>query len=109
MDVSDSISLYRTRVSLLLRLKDPSEEASWNEFYAIYGRMIFGFALNFRLSHSEAEDIVQEVCVKVSRQIQKFNYSSDRGRFRAWLKTVTKHAVIDYIRRQERRRNSSVQ
>lgn len=125
MNDSDSISLYRTRgsilqrlnvcnvdanktqESLLLRLKDHSEEASWNEFYSIYGRMIYGFALNFRLSHSEAEDIVQEVCVKVSRRIINFNYSSERGHFRSWLKTITKHAVIDYIRRQDSRRNTS--
>ena len=107
MTDNGSISLYRTRGSLLLRLKDKTEDESWNEFYSIYGRMIFGFALNFNLSHSEAEDIVQEVCVKVSRQIVNFNYSSQKGRFRSWLKTITKHAVIDYVRRQTRRRSTS--
>jgi len=109
MDVSDSISLYRTRGSLLLRLKDRGDESSWRDFYNIYGRMIFGYALHFNLSHAEAEDIVQEVVIKVFRQILSFDYSPEQGRFRGWLKTVTKHAVIDFIRRRERRRNTSAQ
>ena len=109
MCVNDSISLYRTRGSLLLRLKNPSDESGWREFYNLYGRMIFGYALHFNLSHAEAEDIVQEVVTKVFRQILSFDYSPERGRFRGWLKTVTKHAVIDFIRRRERRRNNSVE
>lgn len=104
-DSSELLSAYKTRKSLLLRLKDSSNEASWHEFYAIYGRMIFGYALRYRLSHAEAEDIVQDVCVKLFRQILVFEYSPDQGHFRGWLKTVTKHTVIDFIRRKERRSN----
>lgn len=109
MNDGDSISLYKTRESLLLRLKDQEDGSSWREFYTIYGRMIFGFALRFNLSHAEAEDIVQEVCIKVFRQILAFDYSPEQGRFRGWLKTVTRHAVIDFIRRRDRRRNTSAQ
>ncbi len=109
MDSSESVSLYRTRGSLLLRLKDRDDEISWREFYTIYGRMIFGYALHFNLSHAEAEDIVQEVVIKVFRQILSFDYSPEQGRFRGWLKTVTKHVVIDFIRRRERRKNTSIQ
>ena len=100
---SELLTAYKTRKSLLLRLKDSGNEESWREFYAIYGRMIFGYALRFRLSHAEAEDVAQDVCVKLFRQILSFDYSPDQGRFRGWLKTVTKHAVIDYVRRKERR------
>jgi RNA polymerase sigma factor (sigma-70 family) len=100
---SELLTAYQTRKSLLLRLKELGDDETWREFYGIYGRMIFGYALRFRLSHSEAEDVVQDVCVKLFRQIMAFDYSPDQGRFRGWLKTVTKHAVIDYIRRKERR------
>lgn len=102
---SELLTGYKTRKSLLLRLKDQRDEESWCEFYSIYGRMIFGYALRFRLNHSEAEDVVQDVCVKLFRQILTFDYSPDQGLFRGWLKTVTKHAVIDFIRRKERRSN----
>lgn len=102
-DSNRLLTAFQTRKSLLLRLKDHGDDACWREFYDIYGRMIFGYALRFRLNHAEAEDVVQDVCVKLFRQILSFDYSPDQGHFRGWLKTVTKHAVIDYIRRKERR------
>lgn len=100
---NELLTVFQTRQSLLLQLKENGDDEVWREFYAIYGRMIFGYALRFRLSHSEAEDVVQEVCVKLFRQILSFDYSPELGHFRGWLKTITKHAVIDYIRRKTRR------
>jgi RNA polymerase sigma-70 factor (ECF subfamily) len=96
----------QTRASLLVRLQDKGDEHSWREFYDIYGRLIFGYTLHFQISYAEAEDIVQEVCVKVFRQIERFDYSPERGRFRGWLKTITRNTVIDYLRRRQRRRNA---
>jgi RNA polymerase sigma-70 factor (ECF subfamily) len=102
-NTSELLTAYETRKSLLLRLKDGKDEDSWREFYNIYGRMIFGYSLRYGLSHSEAEDVVQDVCVKLFRQILSFDYSPEQGRFRGWLKTVTHNAVIDFIRRKQRR------
>lgn len=97
----------QTSTSLLLRLQQENDESSWQEFYNIYGRLIFGYSLHFNVSYSEAEDIVQEVCIKVFRQIDRFNYSPQRGRFRGWLKTITRNTVIDYLRRRQRRRDAA--
>lgn len=41
------------------------------------------------------------------RQIVRFDYSRERGRFRGWLKTITHHAVIDYLRRKKKRSKTS--
>jgi RNA polymerase sigma factor (sigma-70 family) len=108
-DVSSSmpLSAYHTSESLLLRLKDGQDEQAWQEFHELYGRLIFGYSLHFEISHAEAEDIVQEVCVKVFRQIIRFDYSRERGRFRGWLKTMTRNTVIDYLRRKQSRLNST--
>ncbi|VGO11626.1 ECF RNA polymerase sigma factor SigE [Pontiella desulfatans] len=103
IDSNELLSAYRTRSSLLLRLKEQGDEETWREFYNIYGRMIFGYALRHGLSHAEAEDVVQNVCVKLFRHIFSFNYSTELGSFRGWLKTVTKNAVFDYLRRRSRR------
>lgn len=102
-NTGDLLTAFQTRKSLLLRLKDQNDQESWREFYDIYGRLIFGYALRFDLSHSEAEDVVQEVCVKMFRNILSFNYTPEKGHFRGWLKAVTKNAVIDFLRRKERR------
>ncbi|MDF7825706.1 sigma-70 family RNA polymerase sigma factor [Pontiellaceae bacterium B12227] len=100
---SEGLTAYCTRASLLLRLKESGDDETWREFYGIYGRMIFGYALRHGLSHAEAEDVVQNVCVKLFRHIFSFNYSSELGMFRGWLKTVTNNAVFDYLRRRQRR------
>lgn len=108
-DSSATLSAYHTRESLLLRLKEGASEEAWQDFYEIYGRLIFGYSLHFEISYSEAEDIVQEVCIKVFRQIVRFDYSRERGRFRGWLKTITHNAVIDYLRRKQNRSKTSVE
>ncbi|VGO12093.1 hypothetical protein PDESU_00643 [Pontiella desulfatans] len=106
-ETSELLSAYHTRESLLLRLKQGEDGVAWREFYEIYGRLIFGYSLHYDISHSEAEDIVQEVCIKVFRQIIRFDYSPERGRFRGWLKTITRHAVVDYLRRKNSRQKTS--
>ncbi len=106
-DSSRLLSAYKTRESLLLRLKDERNEDAWREFHSIYGRLIFGYSLHFDISYAEAEDVVQEVCIKVFRQIIRFDYSPERGRFRGWLKTMTRNTVIDYLRRKQTRLKAS--
>jgi RNA polymerase sigma factor (sigma-70 family) len=102
-ETNEPLTACQTSESLLLRLKDGQDGESWREFHAIYGRQIFGYALRFDIGYAEAEDIVQEVCIKVFRQILKFDYSRGRGHFRGWLKTMTRNTVIDYLRRKQSR------
>ena len=101
------LSRFKTRRSLLNRLKVDDNEEAWREFHDLYGRLIFGYCLHFGIGYSEAEDIVQEVCLKVFRHIHSFDYSPNRGRFRGWLKTITQNTVIDYIRRRQNRLKGS--
>lgn len=108
-DSNSVLSAYHTRESLLFRLKEGGSERAWLGFYTMYGRLIFGYSLHFDISYAEAEDIVQEVCIKVFRQIARFDYSPERGRFRGWLKTITRNAVVDYLRRKQRRNKTSVE
>lgn len=106
---NELLSAYYTRESLLIRLKDGEDGVAWREFHEIYGRLIFGYSLHYDIAHAEAEDIVQEVCIKVFRQIIRFDYSPERGRFRGWLKTITRNAVIDYLRRKQTRQKTSLE
>ncbi len=105
----EGLTAYQTRESLLLRLKDGEDGAAWSEFHELYGRLIFGYSLHYAISYAEAEDIVQEVCVKVFRQIIRFDYSPEKGRFRGWLKTITRNAVIDHLRRTRSRQKVSTE
>jgi RNA polymerase sigma factor (sigma-70 family) len=51
------------------------------------------------LSHHDAEEIVQQVLVKLWEKLPDFDYDNQR-RFRGWLCTVTGNMAKDYLRKQ---------
>jgi RNA polymerase sigma-70 factor (ECF subfamily) len=50
---------------------------------------------------TDEEDVVQEVCLRAFRDIDRFSYQS-RGSFFRWLSTIADHVIIDRIRYQDR-------
>src|SRR6188768_1003639 len=81
-------SFLPTRSSLLSRLKNASDAASWQAFVDNYGRLIFHVCLRSGLNRQEAEDVVQETVSAVSQQMPKFAYDRDKGSFKGWLARV---------------------
>jgi RNA polymerase sigma factor (sigma-70 family) len=91
-----------TRVTLLGRLRaGPDDPAAWAEFVEWYGRKVYAWCRAWRLQEADAEDVTQEVFVKLSARMRDFRYDAARS-FRAWLKTVTHHAWQDHLARQNR-------
>jgi RNA polymerase sigma factor (sigma-70 family) len=91
-----------TRETLLHRLKNPDDRASWEEFYALYYRRVYYFALRRGMSSHEAEDVVQETFIRVTKQMPGFQYDSSRGKFRSWLLHMAQWRVSDEFRRRGR-------
>jgi RNA polymerase sigma-70 factor (ECF subfamily) len=94
-----------TRVTLLARLgRDPSDPAAWGEFVDHYGRKVLGWCQRWGLQEADAQDVTQEVLLKLAAKMGGFVYDPARS-FRAWLKTVAQHAYSDFLdgrRRPER-------
>jgi RNA polymerase sigma factor (sigma-70 family) len=103
----DSDSL-RTRLSLLLRISDQTNDDGWREFYARYWRLIYHFSCRSGLNHSDAQDIVQEVLLSVNRSMPGFRYDRSRGRFRTWLLTIVRARLADHWRQRSRTLPSTV-
>ena len=55
-----------------MRLRD--DDASWQEFFDIYWRLIHRFALKAGLTEDEAIDVVQDTVITVSRNMPGFRY-----------------------------------
>jgi RNA polymerase sigma factor (sigma-70 family) len=86
-----------TSVTLMMRLqKFPADPLAWDEFVERYRPMIRAWCLKWQLQDSDADDVVQEVLIKLVAAIRKFQYDPARS-FRAWLKTVTQHALSDFV------------
>lgn len=57
---------------------------------------IFNYALSFVKDEAAAEDIAQEVFVKVWKKIKKFD---QRYKFKSWLYTIAKNTCLDYLKK----------
>src|SRR5437016_12900521 len=97
-------SVPATRVTLLSRLRrDPSDQGGWDEFVAQYGRHIYRWCRQWKLQDADAEDVTQDILVKLTRKLRAFAYDPSRS-FRSWLKTVAHHAWRNFEESRRRAR-----
>ena len=91
-----------TSVTLMMRLQlAPADPAAWDDFVNRYRPMIRAWCFKWHLQDSDADDVVQDVLVKLLAAIGKFRYDPERS-FRGWLKTVTEHALSDFVATRRR-------
>jgi|ERR1043166_1371404 RNA polymerase sigma-70 factor (ECF subfamily) len=87
-----------TRQTLLSRLKDWDDRESWNDFFETYWKLIYSAAIKSGLTDSEAQDVVQDTVIAVSKSLPNFKYNPEVGSFKSWLLHVTKWRIIDQLR-----------
>src|SRR6516164_10979265 len=85
-----------TRISLLGRLRrDPANQEAWAEFVEHYGRKIYHWSLRWGLQEADAQDVTQNVLLKLAEKMRDFDYDPARS-FRSWLKTLARYACSDF-------------
>lgn len=89
-----------TRHSLIQRLQDGGDNAAWEEFASIYRPIIVRIALRKQLQLDDAEDLAQQVLMLVLKNISKWKKDPTRARFRTWLQTVVRNAMINALSRR---------
>ncbi len=95
---SSAPSSLRTRPTLLFRLRDWQDEASWSEFYRLYHHFIFGCARRAGLPHADADEVTQDVFKRVAETVHEFESDPARGSFRGWLLNLTRWRIADKFR-----------
>ena len=84
-----------TSATLLARLRQvPPDQAAWAQFTERYGRKIYAWCRRWNLQGADAEDLTQDVLLKLAEKMQTFDYDPAKS-FRGWLKTVARHAWSD--------------
>src|SRR3954453_12628591 len=86
---------------LMTRLAGPEVEAALARLYDRYGRTVFGVGLKMLGDRSLAEELTQEVFLKVWRSSGTFDPA--RGGFSTWLFRVTRSTALDLHRKRARR------
>jgi len=78
------------------------DETAWEDLVRVHTRKVYALCFRFTGSGSEAQDLTQEVFLRVFRTIKTFR--SDEGSFGTWLSRVTRNLLIDHYRRTRQER-----
>ncbi|HLK47418.1 MAG TPA: sigma-70 family RNA polymerase sigma factor [Bryobacteraceae bacterium] len=78
------------------------DETAWEELVRSHTRHVYGLCFRFTGSSTEAQDLTQEVFVRVFRTLKSFR--STEGSFGTWLARVTRNLLIDHYRRTRQER-----
>jgi RNA polymerase sigma factor (sigma-70 family) len=89
-----------TRATLIDRLKNWQDQASWQDFFDTYWKLIYGLARKFGLNEEDAQDVVQETLVSVANHMPNFKYDPKLGSFKSWLRTLIRWRISDHIRKR---------
>ena len=73
------------------------DEPAWEELVRLHTRRVYALCYRFTGQGSEAQDLTQEVFLRVFRTLRTFR--STEGSFATWLARVTRNLLIDHYRR----------
>src|SRR5579864_9107642 len=78
------------------------EEAAWEDLVKIHTRRVYGICYRFTGSDHHAQDLTQEVFLRVFRSLKSFR--AGEGSFTVWLGRLSRNLLIDHYRRTKRDR-----
>ena len=82
------------------------DNAAWERAVVRFRRKVFHIAYKFTGKHDQAEDLSQEIFLKVFRSLDKFNRDADFG---TWLSSVAPNYCIDRYRASKREKEVLVE
>jgi RNA polymerase sigma-70 factor (ECF subfamily) len=95
-------SIPETRASLLIRLRQPGNQEAWREFASLYEPLIYRLAARKGLQHADAQDLMQDVLVAISKGIDRLEIGEDKGRFRGWLFQIARNLIVNTLEKRQR-------
>ena len=84
----------------LVRRCRAGDGAAWEEIVSTYSRRIYNLAYRFTSRADAAEDLTQEVFVRVYRSLEQ--YDPKQGDLQNWLMRLARNLIIDDYRRRQR-------
>jgi RNA polymerase sigma-70 factor, ECF subfamily len=78
------------------------EEAAWEDLVKVHTRRVYAICYRFTGSDHEAQDLTQEVFLRVFRSLKSFR--AGEGSFGVWLSRLSRNLLIDHYRRTKTER-----
>ena len=80
----------------LLPLLQKKDQKAFTLLYDMYSKSLYGIILILIKDKEDSEDVLQEVFVKIWKNIDSYN--EDKGRLYTWMLNITRNACIDRLR-----------
>jgi len=96
-----------TRYTLLKKLQNDSSEKNWEEFVQYYSPYIFVIIRRFNVGAHDSEELLQDVLVKIWKNISKFDAEKYECRFRTWLGVMIRNTVFNFFKSKASRNSRS--
>ncbi len=90
---------YNTRRTLIERVKNQHDENSWEEFVKVYQDYIYAIIRKMGINEHDADDLLQQVLLNLWNMLPGLDFDGIK-RFRSVLSNVTRHRVIDFMRKR---------
>lgn len=97
--VGAEAALTSSDAELVQRCRQGDQRA-WAEVVRQYSRRIYNLAYRFTSSHTGAEDLTQEVFIRVYRSLDQ--YDENLGDLSNWLMRLARNLIIDDYRKRQR-------
>lgn len=94
--------MHETSLSLLERLRHSPKNESWNRLADLYTPLLRAWLRRYDVQESDANDLVQEVLLAVSKDLGKFEHRGQAGAFRGWLKAILVNRLRKFWRARDR-------
>jgi RNA polymerase sigma-70 factor (ECF subfamily) len=78
------------------------DAGAWEEIVRLQQRRIYNLCYRFTNSPDDAQDLTQEVFIRVYRTLG--SYDVEKGAFTTWLTTLTRNLLVDHFRRSRQER-----
>ena len=92
-------------VELIKRARG-GDGAAWEEIVSLYSRRIFNLAYRFTSSIAGAEDLTQEVFIRIYKTLDQ--YDAKQGDLSNWLMRLARNLIIDDYRHRQRNPQNSM-
>jgi RNA polymerase sigma-70 factor (ECF subfamily) len=89
-------------VAQLVRRCAQGDATAWEEIVQRFHRRIYNICYRFAGSADDAQDLTQEVFIKVYRTVGSFD--GEKASFNTWVTTVTRNLLVDHFRKTRNER-----
>ena len=89
-------------ITSLVRRCLAGDAGAWEDIVRRFHRRIYNICYRFTGSADDAEDLTQEVFIKMYRTLE--SYEAGKGSFMTWVATVTRNLLVDHFRKSKQDR-----